>query len=131
MTDWINTLNRDKAAIFTGVGSVPCILTNTNNETQEVRCIGDFVGAILNPISGAYEMNDSSECCIDYQSVTIGEIKENWRLSFKQAGTGEIMDFKVDNVMFDRTLGLYRLKISLLKQGGENLTSVIKNLRRK
>jgi hypothetical protein len=129
MDTWIDILAADRASIFNGVGSVPCTLTNLSGTTQELRCIGDFVGAVLNPISGVYEMNDSSECCINYRDVYLGEIKANWQLSFLQPGTNELINFKVDNVMVDRTLGLYKLKISILKPGGENLTTAIKKLR--
>jgi hypothetical protein len=42
-------------------------------------------------------------------------------LSFRQGGTNEVITFRIDNVIEDRTVGVYRLKLSLLKR--ENFNS--------
>jgi hypothetical protein len=117
-------LRRDKNLVVSNnLFSVPCLLSN-GTEEQETRCIGNFIG-IQNIIdernsSSIAVINDSAEACINYDDVTIGRIKENWTLSFIQGGTNEVITFRIDNVMEDRTMGVYRLKLSLLKKKNNN-----------
>jgi hypothetical protein len=117
-------LRRDKNFVISNnLFSVPCTISNCTDE-QKTRCVGNFIGIQnitdeRNNTSIAV-INDSAEACINYDDVTIGRIKENWTLSFVQGGTDEVISFRVDNVVEDRTVGVYRLKLSLLKRENNN-----------
>jgi hypothetical protein len=111
-------LKRDKNLVISNnLFSVPCVIAN-NTEEQETRCIGNFIGIqnITENNNSIAVINDNCEACINYDDITIGRIKENWTLSFIQGGTNETITFRIDNVMEDRTMGVYRLKLSLLKK---------------
>lgn len=111
-------LKRDKRLLLSNnLFSVPCTLTNTqNNQSQDdLKCLGDFVGIQLDG-NGNSIINDSSEAVINFDDVRIGKIESGWTLSFIQGGTDEIIDFKIDYVMEDKTTGIYKLKLSLLKK---------------
>jgi hypothetical protein len=114
-----NLLKRDKKLFLTNnLFSVPCVISN-GAEAEETRCVGNFIGIQTMTNGGNNQialMNDSSEACVNYDDITIGRIKENWTLSFMQGGTNETIAFRIDNVMEDRTMGVYRLKLSLLKR---------------
>jgi hypothetical protein len=117
-------LKRDKNFFLTNnLFSVPCVISN-NTEEQEIRCIGNFIGIqnITDERNGnsIAVINDSCEACINYDDIIIGRIKENWTLSFTQGGTNEVITFRIDNVIEDRTVGVYRLKLSLLKREDSN-----------
>jgi hypothetical protein len=114
-------LKRDKKLFLTNnLFSVPCILSN-GAETEETRCIGNFIGLqiITDKSSNSNSIaviNDTCEACMSCDDITIGKVKENWTLSFRQGGTDETINFRIDNVIEDRTTGVYRLKLSLLKK---------------
>jgi hypothetical protein len=114
-------LKRNKNLIVThNLFSIPCTISN-GTETEETRCIGNFIGLqmITDKSSNSNSIaiiNDSCEACVNCDDIHIGKIKENWTISFKQGGTDEIINFRIDNVIEDRTTGVYRLKLSLLKK---------------
>lgn len=109
-------LKRDKGLLFkNNPFSVPCVLSNGTETQKDLKCIGDFVGIEIDRKTGSSIINDSSEAVINYDDVKIGKIESGWTLSFLQGGTNEIIDFMIDYVMQDKTAGVYKLKLSLLK----------------
>jgi hypothetical protein len=115
-------LKRDKKQLITNnLFSVPCVISN-GTEEQETRCLGNFIGLQITSegSNNIAVINDTSEACINYDDITIGRPKANWTLSFIQGGTDKMINFRIDNVMEDKTMGVYRLKLSLLKKDVKN-----------
>jgi len=128
-------LKRDKGLLFkNNPFSVPCILSNGINTQNDLKCIGNYIGIQLNS-TGASTINDSAEATLNVDDVKIGRPQAGWTISFipqntKETDTNtEMINFKIDYVMEDRTIGVYKLSLSLLKDNSENSNTASQTLR--
>lgn len=128
-------LKRDKGLLFkNNPFSVPCVLSNGINTQNDLKCISNYIGIQLNS-TGASTINDSSEATLNTDDVKIGRPQAGWIISFvpqntKDTNTNtEMINFKIDYVMEDRTIGVYKLSLSLLKDNSENSNTTSQTLR--
>jgi len=109
--------------------SVRCILEDTAGNKQgegatlpednenydaadELRGLPDQIGLALDA-EGLPIMADSAEFFLNMNSVTLGVVKENWKLTFwNYEGSKE---YRISSVARDKTLGVYRLELQLRK----------------
>ncbi|MDD2839819.1 MAG: hypothetical protein PHY80_01675 [Rickettsiales bacterium] len=138
-------LKRDKGLLFkNNPFSVPCILSNgteiqgknslldptdLNYDSADVlKCISNYIGIQLNSETKTSVINDSSEATLNIDDVKIGRPQASWTISFIPQNTQEtntdtnMINFKIDYVMEDRTIGVYKLSLSLLKDSLETDT---------
>jgi len=131
-------LKRDKGLLFkNNPFSVPCILSNRTetqgknslldptdlnyDSTDVLKCIGNYIGIQLNTENKTSVINDSAEATLNIDDVKIGRPQAGWTISFVPQNTQEtntdtdMVNFKIDYVMEDRTIGVYKLSLSLLK----------------
>jgi hypothetical protein len=131
-------LKRDKGLLFkNNPFSVPCILSNGTetqgknslldptdlnyDPTDVLKCIGNYIGIQLNSENKTSIINDSAEATLNIDDVKIGRPQAGWIISFVPQNTKEtntdtdMINFKIDYVMEDRTIGVYKLSLSLLK----------------
>ncbi|HSQ97117.1 MAG TPA: hypothetical protein VLL98_00155 [Rickettsiales bacterium] len=131
-------LKRDKGLLFkNNPFSVPCILSNGTeiqgknslldptdlnyDQTDILKCIGNYIGIQLNTENKTSIINDSAEATLNIDDVKIGRPQAGWTISFVPQNTKntnintEMINFKIDYVMEDRTIGVYKLSLSLLK----------------
>ncbi|HSQ97267.1 MAG TPA: hypothetical protein VLL98_00940 [Rickettsiales bacterium] len=131
-------LKRDKGLLFrNNPFSVTCILSNGTeiqgknslldstdlnyDPTDILKCIGNYIGIQLNTENKTSIINDSSEATLNIDDVKIGRPQAGWTISFVPQNTQEtdtntdMINFKIDYVMEDRTIGVYKLSLSLLK----------------
>lgn len=144
-----NLLQKDKKVLFNNnIFSSACILSNGKeiqgknslldkndinyNSEDTLKCIGNFIGISLND-NGANNsniaiMSDSAECNINIDDIKIGKLAKDWLLSFVPIGINKMIDFKIDNILEDRIIGTYRIKLSILKKS-DSSNSILKNNR--
>ncbi|HSQ97360.1 MAG TPA: hypothetical protein VLL98_01430 [Rickettsiales bacterium] len=135
-------LKRDKGLLFkNNPFSVPCILSNGTetqgknslldptdlnyDPTDVLKCIANYIGIQLNTENKTSIINDSAEATLNIDDVKIGRPQAGWIISFVPQNTQEtdtntdMINFKIDYVMEDRTIGVYKLSLSLLKDSLE------------
>ena len=143
MITGFDLLKRDKGLLFrNNPFSVPCILSNGTeiqgknslldptdlnyDLTDVLKCIGNYIGIQLNSENKTSIINDSAEATLNVDDVKIGRPQAGWTISFIPQNIKKIDDqetntntnminFKIDYVMEDRTIGVYKLSLSLLK----------------
>lgn len=125
-----------KDLIYSGAGSVLCSLINTlptpqsqglgamlppddelYDSSDALRGIPSFTGQGYDPETGLTVSADSAEIAIDTSKITIGRPVKGWTGKMRNID-GTDLDFKVLDVMQDRTLGVYRIRLSILKATG-------------
>lgn len=95
--------------------SVKCVLSN-GSQSQELRGLPNQIGLSIDG-DGLPVQADSAEFFINMASVTIGVIVQGWTITiYNYDGT---KDYKIQSVMRDKTLGVYRMQITLLKATGK------------
>ncbi len=119
-------LQRDKRLLVTNnLFSVDCILSNGTDTQDDLKCVSNYIG-ITNTSSGNNNMNatsiinDSAEAALNIDDVKIGRPETNWIISFAPRNKGKMIDFRIDYVMEDRTIGIYKLSLSLISINKEN-----------
>lgn len=135
MTTGFDLLQRDKRLLIANnLLSVNCILSDGINTQDNLKCISNYIG-ITNTSSGNNNMNatsiinDSAEATLNIDDVKIGRPETNWILSFAPRNKGKIIDFRIDYVMEDRTIGIYKLSLSLITTNNtqDNKNQIEKN----
>jgi len=120
--------------IYQGAGSVLCSLSNGTSSigggallptddpsydaADELRGIPSFTGAVLDPETGVLISCDQAEIGVTQSSVTIGRPVDTWTGALRNLD-GTDLAFRVAEVMQDRTIGAYRLKLEILKPAGQ------------
>jgi hypothetical protein len=151
MITGFDLLKRDKGLLFkSNPFSIPCILSNGTDTqgknslldptdpnydpTDTLKCVSNYIGIQLNS-TGASTINDSAEATLNTDDVKIGRPQAGWTISFVPQNTKdtdintEMINFKIDYVMEDRTVGVYKLSLSLLKDNSENSNTASQTLR--
>jgi len=129
-------LKRDKGLLFkNNPFSVPCVLSNGIDTQNDLKCIGNYIGIQLNSTDRTTIINDSAEATLNVDDVKIGRPQAGWIISFIPQNTQEtnintdMVNFKIDYVMEDRTIGVYKLSLSLLKDSLENSNNISQTIR--
>ena len=120
-------------AIYAGAGSVLCSLSDGASAQGEgamlpiddpaydaedvLRGLPSFTGASYDPESGMMVSADQAEIGIAQSDVTIGRAKKGWTGSLRNLDETDLR-FTVLDVMQDRTVGVYRLKLEIGKDVG-------------
>lgn len=115
-------LKRDKRLfISNNLFSTPCTLSNGTTTQSDLKCVSNYIG-ITNTTTKSADtnatsiINDSAEAVLNIDDVTIGKPETNWTLSFAPRNDESIINFRIDYVMEDRTTGIYKLSLSVIKQ---------------
>ncbi len=101
--------------------SVSCQLSDLDGKTQgnliksgeQLRGLVDEVGLSISADTGLGVLNDTVEFVLDINDVKIGKPSKGWRLCFPNR-QGTIQNFKVEENIIDKTIGVYRLKLSII-----------------
>jgi hypothetical protein len=120
--------------IYQGAGSTMCSLSNGTDSIGEgallptddpsydaadvLRGIPSFTGAVLDPETGVMISCDQAEVGVTQASVSIGRPVEGWTGALRNMD-GTDLAFRVAEVMQDRTIGAYRIKLEILKPAGQ------------
>jgi len=123
-------LERDKRLLIANnLFSVNCILSNGITTQNDLKCISNYIG-ITNTTAKSADtnitsiINDSAEATLNIDDVKIGRPETNWIISFAPRNKGKMIDFKIDYVMEDRIIGIYKLSLNLLSINKENNRNV-------
>ena len=120
--------------IYSGAGSVLCALTNTVAGTQGygammgtedpeydssdvLRGLPSFTGMSYDAETGLMVSVDQAEIGVPVGNITIGRPIKGWTGKMRNLDGSDI-DFRVLDVMQDRTLGVFRIRLSILKAAG-------------
>jgi hypothetical protein len=120
-------------AIYSGAGSVLCSLNNGTtgigegallptddpnyDADDELRGIPSFTGVTYDPETGMMVSADQAELGVSQEAVTIGRPIKSWTGQMRNLD-GTDLDFTVLEVMQDRTVGVYRLRLEVRKASG-------------
>lgn len=121
--------------IYAGAGSVLCSLTNASALSQgigamlpvddenydaedELRGLPSFTGISYDPDTGLVVSVDQAEIAIAQKLITVGRPEKGWSGSMKNMD-GTTLNFRILDVMQDRTLGVFRIKCTVLKDTGK------------
>lgn len=120
--------------VYQGVGSVLCSLNDgtsaigegamlpdtdpSYDATDVLRGLPSFTGASYDPDTGLMISADQAELGVTQASVTIGRPVEGWTGALRNLDGTDLL-FRVAEVLQDRTVGAYRMKLEILKAAGE------------
>lgn len=123
-----------KDLIYSGAGSVLCQFSTplgasqgsgamlpTDDEeydaTDELRGLPSFIGLSYDPETGMAVSADQAEIAVDAAKLTLGRPVKGWTGAFRNID-GTDLSFRIVDVMQDRTLGTYRIRVEVLKPTG-------------
>lgn len=123
-----------KDFIYSGAGSLPCQFTDSKGDSQgagamlpeddeaydasdSLRGIPSFIGLSYDPDTGVPVSADQAELAVDAAKLTLGRPVKGWTGKMRNID-GTDLSFTVSDVMQDRTLGVYRIRLSILKATG-------------
>ena len=94
--------------------------TDPSYDADDVlRGIPSFTGAAYDPDTGLMISADQAELGITQASVaSVGRPVEGWTGTMRNLD-GTDLSFRVAEVLQDRTVGVYRMKLEILKPAGE------------
>ena len=95
------------------------------DEEDSLKGVANFIGLTISSDNIAL-INDSSEICLDFQDIKIGTPTIKWTIEIEDINTGNFFKFKLKDIIRDRTVGVYRIKIEEINtytKSGENLIS--------
>lgn len=102
-----------------GLGATLNINDSAYNADDSLKCISNFVGVSISTETGLGLIGDSAQATLNMDDVTIGAPEEDWKIYIYIPSLKDFMKFKIEDVMPDRTLGLYSLNLSVIKNTGE------------
>jgi len=128
-------LKSHKDLIYSGAGSVLCSFTNKEAQSQGVgalldsedpaydasdslRGIPSFTGISYDAETGLVVSIDQAEIGVDQAKFTIGRPVKGWTGKMRNLD-GTDLTFKVLDVMQDRTVGVFRIRLSVMKDAGQ------------
>jgi len=126
-------LKQHKDLIYSGAGSVLCTLSSGSSSigegaflspddssydaSDELRGIPSFIGVSYAPDTGLMISADQAELALDQDKVTIGRPVKGWTGKLRNLDETDL-NFRIVEVMQDRTIGGYRLRLEILKSAG-------------
>ncbi len=126
-------LAQHKDLIYSGAGSVLCSLSNgvsaqgegalfspdhaDYDAADELRGLPSFTGVSYDPDTGLVVSADQAELALDQEKVTIGRPEKGWTGKMRNFDSTDL-NFRVTDVMQDRTIGGYRIVLEILKASG-------------
>lgn len=126
-------LKQHKDLIYSGAGSVLCSLSNGTSSigegallssdnplydaADELRGIPSFIGVSCDAVTGMMISCDQAELALDQDKVTIGRPEKGWTGKMRNIDDTDL-DFTILEVMQDRTIGGYRLRLEIRKPAG-------------
>lgn len=126
-------LAQHKDLIYSGAGSVLCSLSDGTTSlgggamlptddaaydaADELRGLPSFIGICYDPETGLAVSADQAELALDQDKVTIGRPVKGWTGKMRNFD-GTDLNFRVLDVLQDRTVGAYRLQLEILKSTG-------------
>lgn len=126
-------LKRDKRLfISNNLFSTPCTLSNGTTTQSDLKCVSNYIG-ITNTTTKSADtnatsiINDSAEAVLNIDDVKIGKPETNWTLSFAPRNDENIINFRIDYVMEDRTTGIYKLSLSVISTMRQNNNQNLNN----
>lgn len=84
---------------------------------DELRGLPSFIGICYDPETGLAVSADQAELALDQDKVTIGRPVKGWTGKMRNFD-GTDLNFRVLDVLQDRTVGVYRLQLEILKSTG-------------
>ncbi|MFI4894429.1 MAG: hypothetical protein ACIAQ0_13520 [Phycisphaerales bacterium JB058] len=85
--------------------------------TDELRGVPSFTGLTYDPETGLPVSADQAEICVATDNISIGRPVKGWTGSMRNVDDTDL-DFKVLDVMQDRTIGVMRMRLSVRKSAG-------------
>jgi hypothetical protein len=103
--------------------SVRCQLVSSDSEdekqgsllddTDELRGLPTEIGLTISSETGLGTIGNTAEFLLDINDVKIGKPAKGWKL-FYHNRAGEVLKFKVEENIEDKTIGVYRLQLSAI-----------------
>ena len=123
-----------KPELYSGAASVLCSLTTPASVSQgagamlptddpeydaddQLRGIPSFTGVSYDPETGCVVSVDQAELGIDGAKITLGRPVKGWTGKLRNLD-GTDLNFRILEVMQDRTLDVFRLRLEILKPAG-------------
>lgn len=86
--------------------------------SDALRGIPSFIGMDFDASTGMMISADKAEISIDMDRITIGRPEKGWSGEFRNID-GTDLRFRITDVMEDRTVGVFRMPVEILKSAGK------------